>query len=132
MVSALAGGLLRFFVQGLNLPQELIVLVLGRTLSVRTYQDLDRAENMVATSDPTPGLHIKWKLARAGGGGPFFAAVSAIPSTTHWLTRSREILPNVPPLRSSRVTVERLRLDQPSCDSRQPERLSFHAGACTH
>jgi hypothetical protein len=35
MVSALAGGLLRFFVQGSNLPQELIVLVLGRTLPVR-------------------------------------------------------------------------------------------------
>lgn len=30
MVSALAGGLLRFFVQGSNLPQELIVLVLGQ------------------------------------------------------------------------------------------------------
>ena len=34
MVSALAGRLLRFLVQGSNLPQELIVLVLGRILPV--------------------------------------------------------------------------------------------------
>src|SRR5258708_33817286 len=35
MVSALAGRLLRFLVQGSNRPQEPIVLVLGRTLPVR-------------------------------------------------------------------------------------------------
>jgi hypothetical protein len=47
MVSALAGGLLRFFVQGEDPPQELIVLVLGRTLPVTRPTGVDEGSVFV-------------------------------------------------------------------------------------